>query len=68
MASATARCNAFYCQTLTSVTGLGRINGAPSSTATFSSASSPAFIHIGVTPGASAVMTSMCEAQIIGAG
>jgi hypothetical protein len=67
-ASATARCNAFYCQTLTSVTGLGRINGAPSSTATFNSASSPAFIHIGVTPGTSAVMTSMCEAQIIGAG
>jgi hypothetical protein len=67
-ASATARCNAFYVNTLTNATGLGRIAGAPTSTATFNSASSPAFIHIGVTPGASAVMTSMCEAQIIGAG
>jgi parallel beta-helix repeat protein len=65
-AAATARCNAFYSNTLTSTTGLGRIVGAPTSTATFNSSASPAYIHIGVTPGASAVMTSMCEAQIIG--
>jgi hypothetical protein len=64
-AAATARCNAFYVNTLTSATGLGRIAGAPTATATFNSAASPAFIHVGVTPGASAVMTSMCDMQII---
>jgi hypothetical protein len=64
-ASATARCNAFSVNSLTAVTGLSRLTGAPTATATFNSAGSPAYIHIGCTPGASAVMTSMSAAQII---
>ena len=67
-AAATAQCNAFYVNTLTNSTGLGRIAGAPSGTATFDSTASPAYIHIGVTPGSSAVMTSMCETQVIAMG
>lgn len=64
-ASATARCNAFYVNTLTNATGLGRISGAPTSTATFNSDAANPYIHICMTPGASQVTTVMGETQVI---
>jgi hypothetical protein len=67
-ASATARCNAFYVNTLTSVTGLGRILGAPGSTATFNSDATNPYIHICMTSGASAVFTVMGEAEFVAMG
>ena len=63
--SATARCNAQYVNRLQQLTGLGEIAGAPNSTATFNSASSPAYISVTITPGASAVMNVVCDAQIV---
>lgn len=62
-ASATMACIATYSNTLTDVTGLGRIGHVPGSTATFDSNAANPFIHVDVTPGAAAVMTSVASAE-----
>lgn len=62
-AAATANCIAFYCNQQTNVTGLGNIAAAPSPTATFASTLTNPFLHVDVTPGASAVMTGWGMAE-----
>lgn len=62
-ATATMACIAFFVNTLTNVTGLGKINFNPTSTATFDSTLANPFIHVDVTPGASAVMTAVASAE-----
>ena len=67
-AGATARCVAFYVNTLTNATGLGRIVPTPTPTATFNSAATNPYFHVGVTPGLSAAMTSVAATEIINMG
>lgn len=62
-ASATMNCIAFYVNTLTNVTGLGKISFNPSSTASFDSTAANPFLHVDITPGASAVMTSIASVE-----
>ena len=62
-ASATFACIAFYTNTLTNATGLGVLNAAPGSTATFNANATSPFIHVDVEPGASAVMTGWGSAE-----
>lgn len=62
-AAATANCVAFYSNTLTNITGLGNIPHIPPSTATFDSTAANPFLHVDVTPGASAVMTAVASAE-----
>lgn len=61
--AATAACIAMYVNTLTNATGLGVINFAPTSTAGFDSTAANPFMHVDVTPGASAVMTGVGSAE-----
>lgn len=61
--SATMNCIAFYVNTLTNATGLGKINFNPSSTAGFDSTAANPYIHVDITPGASAVMTSIASVE-----
>jgi hypothetical protein len=61
--TATATGIAFYNNTLTNATGLGIINAAPGSTATFNAGATTPFIHVDVSPGASAVMTGWGSAE-----
>lgn len=61
--TAAMACIAFYVNTLTNVTGLGKINFIPSPTATFDSTLANPFIHVDITPGASAVMTSIASVE-----
>ena len=58
--SATANCLAFYSKSYgtTNVTGLGNIPATPGSTAGFNSTATTPYLHIDITPGASAVMTA----------
>ena len=62
-AAATANCIAMYCNTLTNATGLGSIPLTPGSTAAFDSTAANPFLHVDITPGASAVMTSVASAE-----
>lgn len=64
-AAATAACTAFYVNTLTNATGLGRIDPVPGSTATFDSTAATPYFHIDITAGASAVMTGVGMADQI---
>lgn len=61
--SATMNSIAFYVNTLTNVTGLGKISFNPSSTASFNSDAAAPYIHVDVTPGASAVMTAIASVE-----
>lgn len=62
--SATAKCMAFYVNAQgTAITGLGSIAAAPGSTAGFNSTATSPFLHIDITPGASAVMTAWGSAD-----
>ena len=62
--SATANCLAFYQhQPGVDATGLGLIPAVPGSTATFNAAATTPYLHIDITPGASAVMTAWCETE-----
>lgn len=62
--SATATCMAFYVNAQgTAITGLGSIAAAPGSTAGFNSTATSPFLHIDITPGASAVMTAWGSAD-----
>jgi hypothetical protein len=61
--SATANCLAFYQNQLTTATGLGSLPGKPGSTATFNSGAAQPYLHLDVTPGASAVMNAWCSAE-----
>jgi hypothetical protein len=63
--SATASSIAYYSNTLTDVTGLGRINHVPGSTAGFDSTAATPFFHVDITAGASAVMTGVGMAEQI---
>jgi hypothetical protein len=63
--SATAACNAAYCNTLTNATGLGTIPMIPGATAGFDSTVTTPNLHIDITMGASAVCTSVCSAERI---
>ena len=56
--SATFACIAFYQNELTTSTGLGSIGVNPGSTAGFNSTATTPYIHLDITPGASAVMTA----------
>jgi sugar lactone lactonase YvrE len=62
-ATATANCLAFYQNQLTSVTGLGSLPGVPGTTATFNSTAAQPYLHVDITPGASAVMNAWCSAE-----
>lgn len=62
-ASATATCIAMYVNRLTDVTGLGNLPLVPGSTAAFDSTATTPFLHVDVTPGASAVMTAVASAE-----
>ena len=62
-ASGSFSCTAFYSNTLTNATGLGVLNAAPGSTATFNANATSPFIHVDVEPGASAVMTGWGSAE-----
>lgn len=64
-AAATAKCICISNNTLTNVTGLGKIGFIPGSTATFNSNAVLPFLHLDITPGASAVMTAVGAAQIL---
>lgn len=61
--SATAACTAFYVNTLTNATGLGRIDPVPGSTAGFDSTAVTPYFHVDITAGASAVMTGVGMAE-----
>lgn len=61
--SATAACTAFYSHDATSVTGLGRIDPVPGSTAGFDSTAANPYFHVDITAGASAVMTGVGMAE-----
>lgn len=62
--SATASCMAFYTNGQgTAITGLGSIAAAPGSTAGFNSTATSPFLHVDITPGASAVMTGWGSAE-----
>lgn len=63
--AATAQCTAFYVNQATDVTGLGDIPPAPGSTATFNATDPVAYLHVDITPGASAVMTAWGMAEQI---
>lgn len=63
--SATAACTAFYSNTLTNATGLGRIDPVPGSTAGFDSTATTPYMHVDITAGASAVMTGVGMAEQI---
>lgn len=62
-AAATATCISMYVNTLTNATGLGIVNFVPSSTAAFNSAAATPFMHVDITPGASAVMQAVGSAE-----
>ena len=62
-AGATANCQAFYQNQLTTTTGLGSIGIVPGSTGAFNSTVSNPYFHIDFTPGASAVMNATCFAE-----
>jgi hypothetical protein len=62
-ASGTWQCIAFYVNTLTNATGLGKISFIPTPTASFNSDAANPYIHVDITPGASAVMTSVASAE-----
>jgi hypothetical protein len=62
-AAATANCIAMFTNTLTDITGLGRIPQTPGSTATFDSTAANPFLHVDITPGASAVMTTVAASE-----
>ncbi len=62
-ATGTWNCIAFYTNTLTNATGLGKININPTSTAAFDSTATTPYLHVDITPGASAVMTSIADAE-----
>jgi hypothetical protein len=62
-ASATAAAIAFYSNTATDSTGLGRISPVPGSTATFASTATTPFFHVDVTCGAGTTMTAWGSAQ-----
>ena len=64
-ASATAKYICISSNTLTSVTGLGRIAFIPTPTATFNSAAANPFLNVTITPGAAAVFTAVGSAQQI---
>lgn len=61
--SATAACTAFYVNTLTNATGLGRIDPVPTPTAGFDSTAATPYMHVDITAGASAVMTGVGMAE-----
>lgn len=61
--SATAACNASYCNTLTNVTGLGTVPTIPGATAGFDSTVTTPNLHVDITMGTSAVCTSVCSAE-----
>lgn len=63
--SATAACTAFYTNTLTNATGLGRIDPVPGSTAGFDSTAATPYFHVDITAGTSAVMTGVGMAEQI---
>lgn len=62
-AAATANCIAMSVNTLTNATGLGRVDPAPGSTAAFDSTAATPYLHVDITPGASAVMTAVASAE-----
>jgi hypothetical protein len=53
----------FYVNTLTNATGLGKINSIPTTTAAFDSTLTTPYLHVDITPGASAVMTSVASVE-----
>ena len=61
--SATAQCNAAYCNTLTNATGLGTIPTIPGATAGFDSTVTTPQLHVDITMGSAAVCTSVCTAE-----
>lgn len=61
--SATAACVAFSSNRLTDVTGLGKIDPIPGSTAGFDSTATNPYFHIDITAGASAVMVGAGMAE-----
>lgn len=64
--SATANCLAFYGNSYGSaVTGLGSLGANPGSTSGFDSTATSPFLHIDITPGASAVMSAVAMAEQI---
>jgi hypothetical protein len=63
--SATAACTAFYVNRLTEVTGFGKIDPVPGSTAGFDSTAATPFFHVDITSGASAVVTGVGMAEQI---
>jgi hypothetical protein len=62
-AAATASVIAMYVNRLTEVTGLGSLPLVPGSTAAFDSTAANPFLHVDLTPGAAAVMTSVASAE-----
>lgn len=64
-ASATAKCICISTNSLTNVTGLGRIGFIPTPTATFNSAATSPYLHIDITPGASASFTAVGAAHAL---
>lgn len=64
-AAATARCFAWYNNTLTQATGFGIINPIPTATAAFNSAAANPFLHIDIQSGASAAYTAIGTAEVL---
>lgn len=62
--SATCSGQVMYGHNLSAITGLGSLGPAPTATTAFNSTLANPFLHVDITPGASAVMTAVGTAEI----